>query len=199
MLIVFAILLLIFAMAGVFIGPPLKRARLASAAMDVEVLAKKVPIESRSRRGGQGLIVFLRSNTANRTLELVADTNPAPAGNGTFEDPDGGGSTDTRLGDIQPVQLPEGVVFYDPGVPYGNSWANWGATATGFAVGVDFQGRTVRPTGGQIAGAATLFLTHADMVSGVVAPLVVHRISIAPVWGVRQTRLVKDGAGWKEY
>lgn len=202
LLVVLAILLLGFAMAGVFIGPPLKRARLASAATDIEVLAKQVPIQSRARRAGQGLFVFLRSNTAARTLDLVADTNPAPAGDGRFQDPDGTAPTDTRITDVQRVRLPDGVVFYDPGAPYVGSWANWGPTATGFAVGIDFQGRAVRPTGGQIGGPATVFLTHADMISGAVTPLVVHRIAIAPVWGVRQTRLVRDAGaptGWREF
>lgn len=202
LLVVLAILLAVFAMAGIFVGPPLKRARLAAAAMDIEVLAKQVPIQARTRRAGQGLFVFLQTNTANRTFELVADTNPAPAGNGRFEDPGGASPTDARIPDVQPIRLPDGVVFYDPGAPYGSSWANWGTTATGFVLGVDFQGRTVLPAGGQIAGTAVVYLTHADMVAGVVTPLVVHRISIAPVWSVRQTRLVQDAGaptGWREY
>ena len=202
LLVVLAILLLVFAMAGVFVGPPLKRARLASAAMDVEVLAKQVPIQSRTRRAGQGLFVFLRTNTADRTFELVADTNPAPAGDGRFQDPDGASPTDVRIADVARVRLPDRIVFYHPGAPYGASWANWGTTATGFAVGIDYQGRTVRPAGGQIGGPAVLFLTHADMISGAVTPLVVHRISIGPVWSVRQTRLVRDAGaatGWREF
>lgn len=202
LLVVLAILLLVFAMAGIFVGPPLKRARLSAAATDIEVFAKQVPIQARAQRGGEGLFVFLRANTADRTFELVADTNPAPAGDGRFQDPDGGGSTDTRIADIQPVRLPDGVVFFDPGVPYGSSWANWQATATGFAVGIDFQGRTIQHSGGQVPGAAVVYLTHADMVSGTLQPLVVHRIAIAPVWSVRQTRLVADAGaptGWREY
>jgi hypothetical protein len=40
------------------------------------------------------------------------------------------------------------------------------------------------------------------MVSGAVTPMVVHRVTIGTVWGVRHTRLVQDPAaatGWREF
>ena len=202
LLVVLAILLLIFAMGGIFIGPPLKRARLAAAATEIEVLAKQVPVRSRQERGGQGLFVFLRANPGSRTFDLVADTNPVPAGDGRLQDPDGGGTTDALLADIVTLRLPDGVVFHDMGAPYEATWSNWGASGTNRALGVDYQGRTVGPAGGQIASPAVINLTHAEMVAGTLTPFVVHRITIGPVWSVRHTRLVQDPVaptGWREY
>ena len=62
LLVVLAILLLIFAMAGVLIGPPLRKARLAAAANDLTVLAQRAAIEARTQRGGQGLFIFLKAH-----------------------------------------------------------------------------------------------------------------------------------------
>jgi prepilin-type N-terminal cleavage/methylation domain-containing protein len=205
LLVVLAILLLIFTMAGILIGTPLKRARLESAANDIAFLAKRVPIEARAQRGGQGLFVFLKADPANGVLELVADTNPAPGGDGQFQDPAGGGAVDSVIDSVKAVRLadlPSGIVFYDMPAPYGNCWSNWGAVGTSFVLGIDFQGRTVLPTGRPINGSAAINLTHADMVSGAITPLVVHRITFGAVWSIRHTRLVKDpGAptGWREY
>ena len=202
LLVVLAIMLLIFTMAGVLIGPPLKKARLESAANDVVVLAKRVPVESRAQRAGQGLFVFLKGTPGTGVFELVADTNPAPAGDGRFQDPSGGGSVDSLMADIPPVQLPEGIVLYDLPAPYGNCWTNWGVSGTSFVLGVDFQGRAIGPDGRQIGGVAAINLTHADMASGAVTPLVVQRITFGAVWSVRRTRLVKDPAaasGWREF
>jgi prepilin-type N-terminal cleavage/methylation domain-containing protein len=202
LLVALAILLLTFTLAGAFIGPPLKRARLAAAANEVAVLAQRVPPEARALRGGQGSFLFLKGTPGTRLFELVADSNPAPAGDGVFQDPSGGGSVDALMTIPQPVQLPEGVVFIDLPAPYGNCWTNWGVSGTSFALGVDFQGRTVGTGGRQINGVAALNLTHADMVSGSITPLVVHRITFGAVWGVRHTRLVQDAAaptGWREF
>ena len=213
LLVVLAILLLTFTMAGILIGPPLRKARLASAANDVAVLAKRVAVEARTQRAGQGAFVFLRATPttgipATVTFDLVADTAgnvaPLPPGpDGQFQDPAGAG-TDILIPRIPPVQLPEGIVVYNLPAPYDNSWTNWSPNATGtsFVLGLDFQGRTVGVNGRQIAGLASLNLTHADMVSGAITPLVVHRLTFGSVWTVRHTRLVKDPAvasGWREY
>ena len=203
LLVVLAIMLLIFAMAGVLIGPPLRKARLAGAANDLAVLARRVAVEARTQRGGQGLFVFLKATPATGVFELVADTNPAPGGNGSFQDPSGGGAVDSVITTVQRFQLPAGIVFTNLPAPYDNCWSNWSVpNATAFVLGIDFQGRTVAHTGRQITGIASVNLTHADMASGAVTPLVVHRLTFGPVWNVRQTRLVKDPAaasGWREF
>ncbi len=202
LLVVLVILLLIFAMGGVLIGPPLKKARLAAAANDLTVLAQKVPIQARTQRGGQGAFVFLKATPGTGLFELVADTGPAPAGDGRFTDPSAGTNPDSLIANVQPYRLPQGIVFYDMAAPYDPCWSNWGASGTNFVLGVDFQGRAVGPDGRQIAGSASINLTHADMASGAVTPLVVHRLTFGSVWGVRQTRLVQDAAvasGWREY
>ena len=108
---------------------------------------------------------------------------------------------------------PRGSSSIDLPAPYDNCWSNWAASGTDFVLGLDFQGRTVGPgaigvdasgtaigiPGRQIAGPASVNLTHADMVSGAVTPLVVHRVTIGTVWGVRHTRLVQDGTIWREF
>lgn len=80
LLVVLAIMLLIFAMAGVLLGPPLRKARLAAAANDLAVLAQKLPIEGRARRGGQGLFVYLKGTPGTRRFELIADTGERSPG-----------------------------------------------------------------------------------------------------------------------
>jgi len=215
LLVVLAILLLVFAMAGVLIGPPLRKARLAAAANDLTVLAQKAAIEARTQRGGQGLFIFLKATPGTRVFELVADTGGAASGgDGVFRDPDGGGSdADSVITAVQALRLPDGIVFYDLPAPYNNCWSNWGTSGSNYVLGVDYQGRTVGPgvpaagltpaiPGRQISGLASVNLTHADMASGAVTPLIVHRVTIGAVWGVRHTRLVQDAAaatGWREF
>ncbi len=205
LLVVLAILLLIFAMGGILIGPPLRKARLASAANDVAVLAQRVPIEARTQRGGQGLFVFLRADPATRTFDLVADTGGAGAGgDGVYRDPSDATNPDSVIQAVQPVRLPEGIVFYNLPAPYDNCWSNWGVSGANFVLGLDYQGRTIGPgaagvPGRQITGLASVNLTDADMASGAITPLVVHRLTIGAVWGVRHTRLVKDGTVWREF
>ena len=215
LLVVLAVLLLIFALGGIMIGPPLRKARLASAANDLTVLAQRLPIEARTQRGGQGLFVYLKANPASGLFELIADTGGAGAGgDSAFSDPSSGTDPDSEITTVQPVRLSQGIVFYDLPAPYDNCWSNWGVSGANFVLGVDYQGRTVGPgvpapdattpavPGRQIAGLASINLTHADMASGAVTPLVVHRITIGAVWGVRHTRLVKDDAvasGWREF
>ena len=53
LLVVLAIMLLVFAMSGVLIGPPLKKARIASLANEIAVLAKRVPVEVHSFESGR--------------------------------------------------------------------------------------------------------------------------------------------------
>lgn len=209
LLAVLAILLLIFAMAGVLIGPPLKKARLAGAANSVANLATRVPIESQRQAGGQGAAVFLKATTADRNFELVADTvdaDPAaPNGpDGMFQDPTGS-PADAVIASEALVHLPDGIVFYDMGAPYDACWTRWGDAGGGnYVLGADLRGRTVNQNGVQIAGPASLNLTHADMIgpNPTVTPLTVYRLTFNALWGVRLTRLVQDPAaptGWREF
>ncbi len=216
LLVVLAILLLIFAIGGVLIGPPLRKARIAAAANDLAVLAQRAPLEARTQRGGQGLFIFLKATPGTRVFELIADTGGGGGGDSVFKDPSSGTAPDSVITTLQPVRLPEGIVFTDLPAPWDNCWSNWAASGTDFVIGLDFQGRTVGSgamgvdafgnaigiPGRQIAGPASVNLTHADMVSGAVTPMVVHRVTIGTVWGVRHTRLVQDPAapnGWREF
>ncbi len=57
----------------------------------------------------------------------------------------------------------------------------------------DFQGRAVDiATGRQIAGPATLVLTHANMVVGGLLPRTRYVLSINPVWSVRIQKQIQD-------
>ena len=58
----------------------------------------------------------------------------------------------------------------------------------------DFQRRTINPTsGGQIAGVATLSVSHVNMLqsSGQLKPLINDQIRINPIWSARILRTVK--------
>ncbi len=216
LLVVLAIMLLIFAMAGVLIGPPLRKARLAAAANDLAVLASGPPIEARTQARGAGA-VHLPARRPRRTgpsswsrtrVDAIAAAPGAPDGRLPGSDR-GGTDPDSSITAIQPVSLPEGIVFTDLPAPYDNCWTNWGVSGASLVVGLDYQGRTIGPGAGtlpgrQITGLASVNLTHADMASGAVTPLIVHRLTIGAVWGVRHTRLVKDPAavatsGWREF
>lgn len=213
LLAVLAILLVLFTVAAILIGPPLKKARLAGAANSVANLAARLPIESQRQAGGQGSAVFLKATTADRTFGLVADTvdataAPPNAPDGRYQDPTGSPG-DAVLDPVATVRLPEGIVFYnfDSGAPYDNCWTRWGDAGGGnYVLGIDLRGRTIDETGIQIAGPASLNLTHVDMIgaSPTVTPLTVYRLTFNALWGVRLTRLVRDPAavataGWREF
>lgn len=208
LLVVLAILLLLFGVAGLLVRLPLMKARLAAAANNMASQARRVAVEQRSQRGGQGLFVFLKVTPGTGVVELVADTNPAPGGDGVYQDPAGGAPNDSLITTIQEVRLPDGIVFYNMGAAstdcstLANCFPNWGQSGGNPVLGLDFQGRTVAPNGRPISGVASVWLTHADMASGDVTPLIVHRLTIGAVWSVRLTRLVKDSAaptGWREF
>ncbi len=57
----------------------------------------------------------------------------------------------------------------------------------------DFQGRAIDTLNGrQIAGPATLVLTHVSVVNGALMPPTRYVISINPVWSVRVAKQIKD-------
>jgi prepilin-type N-terminal cleavage/methylation domain-containing protein len=211
LLAVLAILLILFTLAGILIGPPLKKARLAGAANSVANLAARLPIESQRQAGGQGSAIFLKATTADRTFQLVADTVDANAAapngpDGQYQDPTATPG-DAILDPVSTVRLPEGVVFYDIGAPYDNCWTRWGDAGGGnHVLGIDLRGRTIDEAGIQITGPASVNLTHVDMTgaSPTVTPLTVYRLTFNALWGVRLTRLVRDPAavataGWREF
>ncbi len=209
LLAVLAIFLILFTLAGILIGPPLKKARLAGAANSVANLAARLPIDSQRLADGQGGVVFLKATTADRTFELVADTTDAIAAppnnpDGRFQDPTGA-PADAILDPGATVRLPEGIVFYDIGAPYDNCWTRWGDAGGGnYVLGIDLRGRTINQDGVQLAGPASLNLTHADMIgpSPSVSPLTVYRLTFNALWGVRMTRLVKEPGAvpeWREF
>ena len=58
----------------------------------------------------------------------------------------------------------------------------------------DFQGRAIDVlTGRQIAGPATLVLTHVNVVNGGLNPLTRYVISINPIWSVRVAKQTTAG------
>ena len=60
----------------------------------------------------------------------------------------------------------------------------------------DFQGRAIDTLNGrQIAGPATLVLTHVNIVSGSLMPPTRYVLNINPVWSVRVAKQIKDATG----
>jgi hypothetical protein len=60
----------------------------------------------------------------------------------------------------------------------------------------DFQGRAIDTTTGlQLAGPATLVLTHVDVVNQAYAPPTRFLLSINPVWSVRVQKQIRDATG----
>lgn len=203
LLVVLAILAIIFTLGAMLVGPPLKRAQLAGAANDLVVFGQRVSAQRRLQRAGQGSVIFVRATPASRQFTMIEDST----GDGQYQAPAGAG-TDTQIAG-QELVLPNTIAFYPsgatpPALPatYGPSWQGWSAVTTDFVLGVDFQDRAISSGGAQISQAAVVNLTHVDMLSGAVSPLVVYRISIRPVWGVRLQRLVRDAGaptGWQEF
>ena len=62
----------------------------------------------------------------------------------------------------------------------------------------DFQGRAIDTVAGrQIAGPATLVLTHVSVVNGGLMPPTRYVININPVWSVRVAKQIKvDATNW---
>lgn len=165
-----------------------RKAKLAGASNDIMTFLQRVPLEMQSR----GRVMFVRLTavdlvTGKRSLQMVADTNPAPSGNGSLD------NLDTV---VETLEIPDYIQFSRDTI--GDLQTNiFDVTGSGtgsvLAVGVDFRGRTIRPGGAQIGGIATISVLHKDMVgtTPTLKPPVDYQLRLGPVWNPSVVKLTK--------
>ena len=182
-----------------------RREKLASTSIQMASLFQQAALAVRQRDA----VVFVRigpvTNVATaqgtlpfRDVQLVADTccGAAGAGNGSFDDPSLGATGDTV---IQTLSLPMSelslsTTALQPAIEKSN-WSAGGTVDDTWVIGVNFRGQTISPTGAGLTGPAVLALTHADMVTGALKPLISYQVQVNPVWDVSVRRLV-DGKAY---
>jgi prepilin-type N-terminal cleavage/methylation domain-containing protein len=221
MLTVIAILAIIFVIGGQGIGSAWKRQKLSSAATDVKILFQRALPEMQRRGMTTFVQVGPLVNTASVRyvpIYLIGDANgsgtidagfanPAPVGGDLLIDEYDViviGQTGVKgitgawqefalsVNDITQIQsnlwLPAGPCLA-ASVPFcdNNDWT------VGRGLQCDFQGRAIDLNSGrQLAGPATLVLTHVGTVNGSLQPPTRYVLSINPVWSVRIQKQIKD-------
>lgn len=159
------------------VGAAFKRQRLASSAYELKPLAQRVRSEGENRNA----ISFLRVAPANADgttpIQVIVDTN----GNSQLDV-----GTDVV---IRQVLVPPELSLASPapaGITGATTWDQWVARAADdHYVGCDFIGRTINPvTGVQVIRPLRLELTHDDMISGGLTPMVTWSLTVNPVWNV---------------
>jgi prepilin-type N-terminal cleavage/methylation domain-containing protein len=200
------------------VGRSMRRARLDSAAADVQSIALRAVNETR----GSGHATFLRlelvpasgSQPANwrATLWLDADTTAAPSpttvDNGALDDPG-----DTLL---QTLDLPSDIAFSTKSTTKMTT-ENWSVNTDDNVtrlVSCDALGRTIIPgtpatklspgtPSTPLRAAATLEMTHRDMVMPTTTlpslqPPVRYQLRIGPVWSVSLDKQVYMNSAWSK-
>jgi prepilin-type N-terminal cleavage/methylation domain-containing protein len=182
-----------------------RREKLNNFAMQLSGLFQQAPLVVRQRDA----VVFVRigpvvtrttpqGDLPFRDVQLVADTccGVAGTGNGSFDDPSLGSTGDTV---VQTLSLPMAelslsTTALQPAIEKSN-WTAGGTVADTWVIGVNFRGQTITPTGAGVTGPVLLALTHADMVTGSLTPLINDQLQVNPVWDVSVRRLV-DGKAY---
>lgn len=181
LLVVIVILAALFAIAAAGLAKQARMARLLAVSNSIEALAQRTRFEMQRRGHAMFLRITERDANNERRLQLWEDTND----NRILQD--GGG--DTR---VDEVLLPDWVSLSRTNVANVDQtlWADLGSGR--FGLGIDFLGRTFNPTSGrQINGIATVSVTHEQMVSGELSPMVDYQFRLNPVWNASTSRLVK--------
>jgi prepilin-type N-terminal cleavage/methylation domain-containing protein len=187
LLAVVLILGLTFVVASVEGVKAIQRQRLASASSELTTLMSRAPSEMQSR----GVSMFVLFNGSTRQVQLVADIDQDNALTGT--------PTACRVSSVvdcvvQEVTVPTDVVFstLDGTQVQSAFWSSNSTTAsTARWLGCDLRMRTFSTAGGgQIAGLATLNLTHAQMVgvNPALKPRVLYQVRVSPVWNAVSNR-----------
>jgi len=190
LLVVMAIVGLLVGIGGIEAGKAIKRQQPAAVAQNLQIFAKKVYSEGQRR----GAVTFLRIAPAT-----VADPKSIPVE--IWADADADGALDTTLdtlvetyrvpltdaagNDVQRIALSTAAKNQ---VESANWSFNGTSAATERILECDFQGRAldtsvVPPT--QIAGAATLSVTHAEMVAAGLRPKKNFQVRISPAWNIQ--------------
>jgi prepilin-type N-terminal cleavage/methylation domain-containing protein len=204
LLVVILILGILFVVGGQEIARAWKRQKLQSASNDIKILMQRAVPEMQRRN----MVTFVQvgplvNNAAVRYLPiyLIGDAN----GNGVidgFANPPTVANPDLLIDEYDLVVIGKTGVRGGTGVSqdFSLSTANiteiqsarWSDNVTDWthkrAIMCDFQGRAVDVlpgSGRQLAGPATLVLTHVNVVDGSLRPATRYVLSINPVWSVR--------------
>ncbi|MGE5716289.1 MAG: type II secretion system protein [Acidobacteriota bacterium] len=211
MLVVVGILAIIFILGGGEIAKAWKRQKTQSAATDLKVLFQRALPEMQRRNMRTFIQVGPHTTVSGAKfvpIYLVGDA-------------DGDGVLATCFANPPTVACPDLLIdeydIIDTGKTgvRGRSRADqefslsdvnvsqiastfWSDNSTGWNTArvlmCDFQGRAIdTSTGRQIAGPATLVLTHVSVVNGGLSPLTRYVISINPVWSVRVAKQTSAG------
>jgi prepilin-type N-terminal cleavage/methylation domain-containing protein len=190
MLVVMAIVGILVGIGGIEAAKAIKRQQPAAMAQNLEIFAKKAFTESQRL----GAVTFLRiapptgTNPKSIPIEIWADADADGALNtgtdrllDTFPIP----LTDAAGNDVQRISLSTAATNQ---VESSNWSFNGPSAATERVLECDFQGRALDtsltpPT--QIAGAATLSVTHVEMVAGNLRPKKNFQLRISPAWDVQ--------------
>ncbi|MBK9063468.1 MAG: prepilin-type N-terminal cleavage/methylation domain-containing protein [Acidobacteria bacterium] len=202
LLVVIAILAIVFIIGGGGIARAWKAQRFQSASTDIKVLMQRGLPEMQRRN----MVTFVRvgplvNTAAVRYLPilLIGDAN----GNGAMDaaaNPPTVASPDLLLDEYDIVVTGKSGIKGSTGVSQDFCLSTeditkiqsvrWSSNSTDWTVGravmCDFQGRAIDvTTGRQLAGEATLVLTHVDVVNRSYKPATRYLLSINPVWSVR--------------
>ncbi|HQQ77196.1 MAG TPA: prepilin-type N-terminal cleavage/methylation domain-containing protein [Thermoanaerobaculia bacterium] len=210
MLVVIFILAIVFIIGGSGVARAWKRQKLQSASMDIKVLMQRGLPEMQRRN----MVTFVQvgplvNNASVRYLpiRLIGDAN----GNGAMDaaaNPPTVASPDLLLDEYDIVVTGKSGVKGSTGVSqdfclstlditqvqsalWSNNSTDW---TVGRAIMCDFQGRAIDvTTGRQLAGEATLVLSHVDVVNRSYMPPTRFILSINPVWSVRVRKQTTAG------
>ncbi len=209
LLVVIFILSVLFLIGGREISGAWKRQKLQSASADIKVLFQRALPEMQRR----GMATFVRVGPLVTTasvrylpIYLIGDANAngaidAFANPATVAAPDllideydimVTGKTGVRgvTGVSQDFCLSDSDVTQIQSTLWSDNTTSWNNPR---ALMCDFQGRAMDiATGRQIAGPATLVLTHANMVVGGLLPRTRYILSINPIWSVRIQKQIQD-------
>jgi prepilin-type N-terminal cleavage/methylation domain-containing protein len=189
LLVVLAILAIILTVAGIQVMRTLQKGRLAATVQSLQLLASRAYLEAQRRSA----TMFLRVGPlAGNVLpvELWADNTTNDPGNdhiGTLKTT--GGFPDVLVERIALDNRQIALSTVDPGQIESAAWDENATDGTKARVlGCDVLGRAmdtslVPPQ--QITQAATLSITHAEMVSGRLLPKRNYQLRISPGWGVQ--------------
>ena len=188
LLVVLAIVGLLIAIGGTEAIKFIRRQRPVAASQDLQLLAKRVFLESQ-RRGVDGFLRLAPPTAVNPRsipVEIWVDTDNDRAFNAandalidTYRIP----LTDVSGADIQQLSLSTVAKNQVESA----AWSfNGTAIGTERVLGCDSVGRAYDPTTRlQIGAVATLNLTHVDMISSSLLPRRNHQLRISPAWNVQ--------------
>ncbi len=209
LLVVIAILAIVFIVGGMQVTKAWQRQKLQSASADIKILMQRALPEMQRR----GMATFVRVGplvTAGAVrylpIYLIGDANAngavdAFANPPTVAAPDllideydimvvGQTGVKGTTGVTQEFCLSDADITQIQSTLWSDNTTNW---TNGRTLMCDFQGRAIDIASGlQIAGPATLVLTHVNMVVGDLLPRTRYVLSINPVWSVRIRKQVQD-------